>query len=239
MTKKHKQQAAPEFTTDADGQAIVRVSLANSQLKAVLYAEDYQRLMSVGFSRFWKYTEDGQGRGYPTLNAYTSDGHNREVPIARLIAQAGHGERVRVADGNTLNLRTENLSVYLGRAWYSADDWYPTATACRAAGVSIAEKGTRSPCVRQRASKGAGSPQKASPLRPQRATQGAGNTTPAGQAENARLSRTSSVTQHAPSEPRRTFAPRVVNRSALSARVRERMVEARPEMYGENFREGI
>ena len=139
---KNQQQAAPEYTTDADGQQLVHVALANSNQRATLYAEDYQRLMAAGFSRFWKYTEDGRGSAYVTLNAYTSTGHSRVIPVARLLVDAGHGERVRCNDGNTLNLRTENLSIYLGRAWFDASDWFPTTEALRTAGITPAAKTT-------------------------------------------------------------------------------------------------
>lgn len=131
-----KKQAAPEYTTDADGQHLVHVALANSNQRVTLYAEDYQRLMDAGFSRFWKYTGDGRGSAYVTLNAYTRDGHSRVIPVARLLADAGHGERVRCSDGNTLNLRNENLSIYLGRAWFPASDWFPTTEALRKAGIA-------------------------------------------------------------------------------------------------------
>ena len=139
---KNQQQAAPEYTTDADGQQLVHVALANSNQRATLYAEDYQRLMAAGFSRFWKYTEDGRGSAYVTLNAYTSAGHSRVIPVARLLVDAGHGERVRCTDGNTLNLRNENLSIYPGRAWFHASDWFPTTEALRAAGIAPAAKTT-------------------------------------------------------------------------------------------------
>lgn len=143
--KKQKQQPKPEFTTDADGQHIAHVQLANTSQRATLYAEDYQRLISAGFSRFWQYTEDGRGGAYVTLSAYTRDGHSRVVPVGRLLINAGHGERVRCNDGNTLNLRIENLSTYLGRAWFPAADWFPTTEALRKAGIA--------PAVRERSDK--------------------------------------------------------------------------------------
>ena len=130
-----KKQAAPEHTTDTDGQQLVHVALANSNLRATLYAEDYRRLKMAGFSQHWQYTGDGRGSAYVTLCAYTSEGHSRAVPVARLIVDAGHGERIRCNDGNTLNLRNENLSIYAGRAWFHASDWFPTTEALRAAGI--------------------------------------------------------------------------------------------------------
>lgn len=142
---KQRQQAAPEYTTDADGQQLVHVALANSQQRATLYAEDYLRLMDAGFSARWQYTEDGRGSAYVTLAAYTSTGHNRVIPVARLITGAGQGERVRASDGNTLNLRSDNLTFYAGRAWFNASDWYPTTDAARAAGVTVEKRERRKP----------------------------------------------------------------------------------------------
>jgi hypothetical protein len=159
---KKMQQAAPEFTTDTDGQAVVHVALANSQRRATLYTENYQRLMEAGFSRFWKYTEDGRGSAYVTVNAYTRDGHCRMIPVARLIAQAGHGQRVRCSDGNTLNLRSENLSAYLGRAWFDASDWFPTVEALRAAGIEPVQKAQRTKLGRRRSQKLADAPLRSS-----------------------------------------------------------------------------
>ena len=65
-----KKQAAPEHTTDTDGQQLVHVALANSNLCATLYAEDYRRLKMAGFSQHWQYTGDGRGSAYVTLCAY-------------------------------------------------------------------------------------------------------------------------------------------------------------------------
>ena len=117
---KKQQQVTPEFTVDTNGQRVVHVVLTNSQRWATLYAEDYQRLIGAGFSRIWKCTEDGRGSAYVTVNAYTRDGYSRVIPVARLIVNAGHGQRVRHNDGNTLNLRAENLAIVLGRSWFDA-----------------------------------------------------------------------------------------------------------------------
>jgi len=133
--KKQKQQAAPEFTTDADGQLLVYVALANTDQRATLYAEDYQRLMNAGFSPFWSHTTDGQGSAYPMLNAYTERGRNRLVTIARLLVEADAGKRVRYVDGNPLNLRTENLRLEAAPVRRSALDWYPNALTLRIAGI--------------------------------------------------------------------------------------------------------
>lgn len=131
--KQQKQQALPEFTTDADGYELAHIALANSNQRATLYAEDYRRLIDAGFSRHWQYTKDAHGSAYVTLSAYKAQGEDRLVPVVRLIVGAKHGQRVRASDGNTRNLRKENLTLYHGAARHDAADWYPTATAARAA----------------------------------------------------------------------------------------------------------
>jgi hypothetical protein len=146
---KRQQQAQPEYTVDADGQRLAHVALANTDRRATLYAEDYQRLIDAGFSPHWQYTGTSHGGAYVTLNAYTGDGYNRSVPVARLLTGAGRGERVRARDGNTLNLRIENLEFHTGRAWFNATDWHPTATAAQAAGVTM----RRAPRVQRLATK--------------------------------------------------------------------------------------
>ena len=140
---KIKQQAPTTFTIDADGQRLAHVAMANASQRATLYAEDLERLIAAGFSEHWQYTEDGRGGAYPTLCAFTPSGHGRMVPVARLIAGAGHGERVRANDGNTLNLRSENLSFFAGAAWFNAADWFPNVDALRAAGIEPVQKKDR------------------------------------------------------------------------------------------------
>lgn len=218
MTK-YKQQAAPEFTTDVDGQEVVHVPLANSQQRATLYAEDYRRLMAAGFSRFWKYIQTGNGHAYPALNAYTSDGHNREVTVARLITGAGRGQRVRTVDGNPLNLRTDNLEFVPGVAWLSASDWYPTAEALRAAGIELAGKASSSPRPRRRPAK----PSENRTVSPQAPV---GN-----RAEHPPVATPVArpPLPAAPVTPPKPFTPRVIDRAALSslsARVQEKVAES-------------
>ena len=196
---KKQQQVTPEFITDTNGQLVALVPLTNSQRRATLYAEDYQWLIDAGFSRLWKCTEDGRGSAYVTVNAYTRDGYSRVIPVARLIVNAGHGQRVRHNDGNTLNLRTENLSIFLGRSWFDASNWFPTAEALRAAGIDPAHKTKHS----------------------------------------SRCQRKPADVQQVTTDPARTYTPRVVDRAALAARVREQMTQAAPEISTANFRGGI
>lgn len=132
---KKMQQAPTTYITDADGQRLAHVALANTDQRATLYAEDLERLLAAGFSRFWKHVRDGRGNAYATLSAYTPEGYMREIPVARLIADAKRRKCVRPNDGNTLNLRLENLSKYHGPARFAAADWYPNVEALRAAGI--------------------------------------------------------------------------------------------------------
>lgn len=181
MKQQQKQQALPEFTVDAEGHGLAHVALANSSQRATLYAEDYRRLMDAGFSRHWQYTEDGRGGAYVTLSAFTAAGKDRLVPVARLLVGAGHGQRVRASDGNTRNLRTENLSLYQGAAWYDAADWYPTADAARAASGKVATARRKRP---------------------------------------KRSARTPGMASEGPSAPSAPYTPRVIDRAAMSARVK-------------------
>jgi hypothetical protein len=193
-----KKQAAPEFSTDADGQQLVHVALANTDQRATLYAEDYQRLMAAGFSPYWNHTTDGAGNHYPVLSAYTAQGQNRTVTIARLISCAGAGKRVRCADGNTLNLCAENLKLEDAPVWRSAADWFPNVAALRAAGIA--------PVVRDKAEEKRG-PRK---LRSN------------GRARLAVIRHTPAVPT-APAQPRQPFTPRVVDVAALGQRARQQM----------------
>lgn len=126
---KKQQQAAPEYTTDADGQQLVHVALANSNQRATLYAEDYQRLMDTGYSRHWSLNDNGHGSAYVKADGRRADGKQVKLRIARLIAEASHGEHVRFADGNTLNLRRDNLRIQEGRARYDSGELLPNAAA--------------------------------------------------------------------------------------------------------------
>lgn len=159
MKIKQRQQAPTTFTTDADGLRLAHVALANSQQRATLYAEDFERLMAAGFSSYWQYTEDGRGGAYPTLSAFTREGQSRVVPVARLIVGAGHGERVRASDGRTLNLRRENLDLYPGTAWFDASDWFPTVEALREAGIDPVQKKDRAKCSARKRSRPSKAPQ--------------------------------------------------------------------------------
>jgi hypothetical protein len=138
-----KTQHPSRFSNDPEEQRLAHISLTNVDLSVVLYAEDLDRLTKAGFSLSWKYNEDGRGNGYPTVSAFTPDGFNREVAVARLVAEAPRGKRVRPRDGDSLNLRRDNLGFERGAAWYGVEHWSPSAAALRASGAEPASKEAR------------------------------------------------------------------------------------------------
>lgn len=130
MMKKRNQQPTPEFTTGADGQQLVHVALANTDLYATLYVKDYQRLTDAGFSPFWALTNTGGHFRYVLVSARSPGNRRRSLTVARLIAGAGKGQQVSYADGDRLNLRAENLVLVEGpakaaAAWLRPNDGTP------------------------------------------------------------------------------------------------------------------
>lgn len=109
---KIKQQAPTTFTTDADGQRLAHVALANTDQRATLYAEDLDRLLAAGWSPYWHWCETNGRHHYVLVRAYTPDGtRSRTMTVARLIAGAGKQQRVVYIDGDRANLRRENLCI--------------------------------------------------------------------------------------------------------------------------------
>lgn len=125
---KHKQQAAPEFTTDADGNRLVHVALACTHERATLYAEDYERVIADGFSPYWAIASTGGRQRYVLVQARSPSNVGRSLTVARLVAQAGKGQRVGYSDGDRLNLRRENLVLTKGPAKAAVDWLHPKST---------------------------------------------------------------------------------------------------------------
>jgi hypothetical protein len=128
MTK--RQQAAPEYTTTADGRQLVHVELANTDQRATLYADDFQRWLVAGFSPFWSFTSTGGRFRYVLAATRSPSNSKRSLTVARWIAGAGKGQRVCYADGDQLNLRSENLELVRGpakaaAAWLKPNDGTP------------------------------------------------------------------------------------------------------------------
>ena len=102
---------SPSRFTDAAGHTVVRVSLCDGT-HAVVDEDDFDRLVSLGFSPRWFPSGDGQGRSYVCVSPPAGSGlnHSTRVNVARLIAPpASRGMVVKYADGDRLNLRRENL----------------------------------------------------------------------------------------------------------------------------------
>lgn len=111
---KKMQQAAPEYTTDTDGQELAHIALANTDQRATLYAEDFRQLMVEGWSRHWTLANTGGRFEYVLANVRGPMNNPRTVPVARLIAQAAKGRRVTYIDGDRTNLRRDNLRIVKG-----------------------------------------------------------------------------------------------------------------------------
>ena len=106
------QQAPTTFTTDADGQRLAHVALANTNQRATLYAEDLDRLLAAGWSPYSHCYETNGRHRYVLVRAYTPDGkRGRTMTVARLVADAGKQQRVVYIDGDRANLRRENLCI--------------------------------------------------------------------------------------------------------------------------------
>jgi hypothetical protein len=103
-------QRVPLYFIDIDGQRCVRIPLASTARIAILYAEDFERLIALGLSPFWMVNMNKPtGQGYVRV---AKDG--RKLAIARLILGAGPRHQVAYRDGNRLNLRRENLILRRG-----------------------------------------------------------------------------------------------------------------------------
>lgn len=102
---------SPSRFTDAGGHTVVRVYLCNGT-HAVVDEDDFDRLVSLGFSPRWFPSGDGKGRSYVCVTPPPESGlnHSTRINVARLIAPpASRGVVVKYADGNRLNLRRSNL----------------------------------------------------------------------------------------------------------------------------------
>lgn len=105
----------PTRTTDPDGAPIVRVPLAKGRGVAVLDAEDFDSLATLGFSTKWVLNEDGHGRGYVRCNHPAREATGGLLSVARLVMEAPPGMVARYRDGDRTNLRRSNLYLEEGR----------------------------------------------------------------------------------------------------------------------------
>lgn len=93
----------PIPTHDNDGRAIYLIPLANTSLKARILREDYDRLVSEGWSTQWAWNCKAV-----KVNSYHKNLHR----VGRLIMNPSEGFRVKHRDRDPLNLRSDtNLHV--------------------------------------------------------------------------------------------------------------------------------
>jgi len=221
--KKKMQQAPTTFTTDAHGQRLAHVALANTSQRATLYAEDLERLIAAGWSPYWSLTNTGARFLYVLTGAANPRGRKRSVTVARLIAQPAKGFRVQYIDGDRCNLRRDNLRTAKGGGHAPT----PAAALHPRRAEFIADKPAK-----DEAAKGCReAPQRVPVAREEchsTATEAPGNTTVAGHHAKAENPSTCQLTDAAPVVSPAVFAPRTVDRGALSARVRERIGHVGP-----------
>lgn len=210
--KKHKQQAPTTFTTDGHGQRLAHVAMANTDQRATLYADDLDHLLAAGFSAHWQWCKTNPRFRYVLAYARTPAGKQRTITIARLIAGAGKGQVVEYIDGDRANLRRDNLRIVRGsgRTQTPADAILP----CHPCNLPDNWQGTIE------------APQGADAYTLEGTSQRAPCTTPAGTPQAPQEAR-----RHppVPMPPPVAHVPRVVDRAAVSARVREQMAQQRSQ----------
>jgi len=101
---------------DPNGQPVVKVPLANTELFATVDSASYDKLIETGISSNWNFN-----KASPENSGYVRCALNgSRVCVARLIVQAKPRENVHYLNDDTLDLRIENLYVEKGqskRAW--------------------------------------------------------------------------------------------------------------------------
>lgn len=98
---------------DEGGARLARVPLGKHneftpKRYAELWLDDYEFLCRLGLSPNWT-SYHVKGKRY--VSTGTVDCKGLRVHVARIIANASEGECVRFVDGNSLNLRRENLRI--------------------------------------------------------------------------------------------------------------------------------
>jgi hypothetical protein len=116
-----KQRNKTYFSRDTRGNRLAHLAVNGTKDRAVLLADDLERILEAGWSTNWSLESTGGRHRYVLVWARGPSGKPRTLTVARLVAQAGKGQVVRYADGNRLNLRRENLLVRKGTAWMPVD----------------------------------------------------------------------------------------------------------------------
>ncbi|KFC68887.1 hypothetical protein FG93_03509 [Bosea sp. LC85] len=94
-----------ELAEDIRGLPLVRVQFAKAQTHAVLYLSDYERVLTAIGNASWFLNSSGNGHHYVRAKDPAT---NLNVMIARVVLGIESGA-VRYQDGDSLNLRRENL----------------------------------------------------------------------------------------------------------------------------------
>lgn len=94
-----------ELTEDSCGHPLARVQFAKAQVHAVLYLRDYERVQALTGNASWFLNSSGNGHHYVRVWHAPAA---RNVMVARLILGTER-ETIRYQDGDSLNLRRENL----------------------------------------------------------------------------------------------------------------------------------
>ena len=100
----------PIYFTDEHGIPCVRMPLAGTDLTAILWQIDYERLKRAGLSNYWTANRSGAGNIY--VRAKRSG--MGLLMVARMVLEGPEGELsqvVRYANGDRLDLRRPNLYV--------------------------------------------------------------------------------------------------------------------------------
>ena len=103
-------RSPPKLITTPDGIELALVPLYESETPAVIYANDYNRLMKEHVSPNWCLA-NGYVRASQGLCRMNGTHGTYAMNIARMVLGAEDGERVSYRDGDTLNLRRENLFI--------------------------------------------------------------------------------------------------------------------------------
>jgi len=97
---------------DKDGLPVAMIPLIGTDRRAKVALEDFLRLKAAGVPDIWSRSGDAnKGRGYVTSRA-TLGGQTFTFIVARLILEAPPNMRVKYHDGNSLNLRRDNLYLH-------------------------------------------------------------------------------------------------------------------------------
>lgn len=97
---------------DDKGNNIVEVPLQNSKLKVRLYEQDYTELVELGAGLPWQFQQ----------SQVVIWRNPKRLNIARILMDADKGIKISFADGNSRNLRRDNLIRVAGSAKHRARD---------------------------------------------------------------------------------------------------------------------